>query len=226
MQIKYLFTWIHSFWNANQEYNASDADNQSLRTRSRPPSHINKPDALAMILDLLLFSLQELYALKFKRILYDIEHGYKDMMALIQPPYYSLHRDIDEATRLQAALRNELPLLLHEITSLDRIKYSEQSESIFAEIKHGIGCSCSVFGIWKGQLDLLTELYQWKQQKNSTVAATIIVSTWVIEQDTGSVFHAVIRKILGNDTILQTAIIDMDENQNQTAADVRSIYLR
>ena len=198
MQIRYLFTWIHCFWNANQEYQVSSEN--YTETRSRPPSHINKPEATDLIFDLLLFSLQELYALKFKRILYDIKHGYKDMMALIQPPYDSLHRHIAELERLQAALQYELPKILHEIALLDPRQDYKRIESIFAGIKNGIGWSCAAFGIWKGELDILWELYQWKLHRNCSDAATIIVSTWVVEQD--SVFVSVIRKILGNDTII------------------------
>merc|ERR1712228_927011 len=148
-------------------------------------------------------SLEELYAIKFKRIQYDTKYGYSEMMELIQPTYNSLSRHMNELIELQKSLSNELPRILHGVISLDPKKDGDIIKRMFENVERGIAWSCHAFEIWKGQLDILWELYQWRQQKNDSDGAIVTISTWFQED---SVFNDVIKKVVGNNAMTELVV--------------------
>merc|ERR1712228_852113 len=157
-------------------------------------------ESIGIILDLLLYSLEELYDIKFVRMNYDMKHTYDKFTNFESLPAHF--------TELQEMINHKLPRILHRIIALDpRINAGEIS-SILTCMEKSISLSCSVFQIWKAQLDMLAVLYSWKKQRNSSEPTLITISTWLISEDSG--FTAMLQRVAGNDSIIQRKIKIID----------------
>ena len=199
--VKYLYLWIRHFWNALQKHKC--ADDAKTQTQLRLP-RLNAAESIGVILDLLLYSLEELFDIKFKRMKYDMVHTYCSFTQFESLPTHF--------TELQRMLNHKLPRMLYRIIPLDPRTNAGQISSILTAVEKSIALSCSVFQIWKAQLDMLSLLYTWKQQRNSSEPATIIISTWLLDEDSG--FTAMLQRVAGNDTIIQREIVNMNKTKD------------
>ena len=126
-EVKYIYIWMQHFWNLLQKRYAAHAlrDKSEASKQVRLPK-LTKAESIGIILDLWMYSLQELYEIKFYRMRFDINHTYSTMMALFQQNYVELSQDIEEFMQTQEMLTKGLPVILHGIISLDPKKETDR----------------------------------------------------------------------------------------------------
>ena len=208
-EIKYVYLWIRHFGKLMKE-------TEVKLSQLRLPK-LDNAESTGIVVDFLSYSLEALCEIKFKRIGYDLNHTYQEFIPFVSMPKHFL--------KLQDALKHKLPQLLHKIIPLDPKRSAGGIQIIFNEVEKGIALSCSGFQIWKGQLDMLSDLYTWRKQRNSSAEpATITISTWIINEESG--FNEMLRKVVGNDTIIQRGIIDMDKTNDREFKKYATTYFR
>ena len=123
-------------------------------------------------------------------------------MTLLHPRYKQMFAThIKQFSKIGQSLYSVLPKVLHDIILFDPIRDIYRIRENIKRLEESLFSCLYSFEIWKGQLDLLWKLYQWKQQRTSSDPVIITISTWFIADDSG--FSSMLRMIAGNNTLIQ-----------------------